>query len=59
MEEFTLTCTLDGTEVTVCVKEAGKAWPVAMLVQVRGRKGRIEWVKNCESVEEARDCLEK
>lgn len=53
MEPLTLTRTLDDTELTVCVKEAGKAWPVAMLVQVRVRKGRVEWIKNCASVEEA------
>ena len=52
-EPLTLTRTLGETELTVCVKEAGKAWPVAMLVQVRVKKGRIEWVKNCTSVEEA------
>ena len=59
MEPLTLTRTLGDTELTVRVKEAGKAWNVAMLVQVRVRQGRIEWVKNCASVEEARDCLEK
>ena len=53
MEPLTLTRTRGDTELTVCVKEAGKAWNVAMLVQVRVRQGRIEWVKNCASVEEA------
>lgn len=59
MEDFTLTRTLGETELTVSVKEAGKAWPVAMLVNMRVRKGRVEWVQNFESAEEARDCLGK
>lgn len=59
MEELTLTRTLSKTELTVHVKEPGKAWPVAMLVQVRVRQGRVEWIKNCASVEEAKACLGK
>lgn len=59
MEPLTLTRTLGDTELTVCVKEAGKAWPVAMLVQVIVKKERVEWVQNFESAEEAKDCLGK
>ena len=53
METVTLTRTLGDTEVTASVVPAGKAWPVAMLVQVRVRQGRAEWVQHFESVEEA------
>lgn len=59
MEEFTLTRTLGDTELTVCVKEAGKAWPVAMVVQVSFKRGRVEWVQTFESTEAVRECLEK
>ena len=54
MEPVTLTRTLGDTEVTASVVPAGKAWPVAMLVQVRVKTGRTEWVQHFESVEAMR-----
>ena len=51
MDPLTLTRTLGDAELTVCVKEAGKAWPVAMLVQMRVKKDRVEWVQTFESLE--------
>ena len=59
METVTLTRTLGDTEVTASVVPAGKAWPVAMLVQVRVRQGRTEWVQHFESVEEAERSIEQ
>lgn len=59
MEEFTLTRTLGDTELTVCVKGEGKAWPVGMVVQVRVKEGRTEWVQTFESVEKAVEIIEK
>lgn len=38
MEPLTITRTLGNTELTVSVKEAGKAWSVAMVIQVRVKK---------------------
>lgn len=51
MEPVTLTRALGDTEVTASVVPAGKAWPVAMLVRVRVKRGRTEWVQHFESVE--------
>lgn len=59
MEEFTLTRTLGDTELTACVKEAGKAWPVAMVVQVSFKRGRVEWVQTFESIEKAVEIIGK
>ena len=53
MEPLTLTRTLGDTELTVCVKEAGKAWPVAMVVQVKVKHKSVEWVQTFECAEEA------
>lgn len=57
MEPFTLTRTLGDTEISVNILPAGRAWSVAMVVQVRCRKGRVEWVQTFESVERARRAL--
>ena len=54
MEPITLTRTLGDTEITASVLPAGRAWPVAMVVQVRCKRGRVEWVQTFESVEMAR-----
>lgn len=54
MEPMTLTRALGNREVTASVIPAPKAWPVAMLVQIRVKEGRIEWVQTFESVEKAR-----
>lgn len=59
MEEITLTRTLGDTELTVCVKEVGKAWTVAMVVQVSFKRGRMEWVQTVESVEKVIAITEK
>ena len=57
MEHLTLTRTLESLELTVSVLPVGKAWPVAMAVQVRKKTGRVEWVQTFESVEQARRAI--
>ena len=58
MEPLTLARTLDGQELTVSVLPASMAWPVAMVVQVRVKEGRVEWVQTFESVEEVKRVIE-
>ena len=53
MEHLTLTRTLESLELTVSVLPVGKAWPVAMAVQVRKKTGRVECVQTFESLEAA------
>lgn len=57
MEPLTLTRALGDTEIAASALPAGRAWPVAMVVQVRCRKGRVEWVQTFESVERARRAI--
>lgn len=57
MNEITLTRTLGDTEITASVIPVGRAWTVAMAVQVKCRKGRVEWVQTFESVEQARRAM--
>lgn len=55
IDEITLTRTLGDCETSASVIHVGKAWTVAMAVQIRYRKGRVEWVKTFESAERARE----
>ena len=57
MEPLTLTRTLGDTEISASVLPAGRAWPVAMVVQIRYRRGYKEWVQAFESVEQARRAI--
>ena len=57
MDELTLTRSLGDLEITASVLPAGRAWPVAMVVQVRCSKERVEWVQTFESVEQARRAI--
>lgn len=59
MQPLTLIRTLDGVELTAEVRPAHPAWRVAMVVQVRAKQGRVEWVQTFESVEEARRNIEQ
>lgn len=59
MQPLTLIRTLDGVELTVEVRPAHPVWRVAMVVQVRVKQGRVEWVQTFESVEEARRNIEQ
>lgn len=57
MNEITLTRALGDTEITASVILVGRAWTVEMAVQVKCRKGRVEWVQTFESVEQARRAI--
>ena len=57
MDELTLTRTLGDTEITASVIPVGRAWTVAVAVQVKCRRGRVEWVQTFESVEQARRAI--
>ena len=57
MEPLTLTRTLADTELSVEVRPAHPVWHVAMVVQVRVKKGRVEWGQTFESVEQARRAI--
>lgn len=59
MEPATITRTLGSTEISVSVIHVGKEWPVAMAVQVRVKRGRVEWVQTLESIEKARGEIER
>ena len=59
MQPLTLTRTLDGVELTVEVRPAHPVWRVAMVVQVRVKRGRLEWVQTFESIEEAERSVEQ
>ena len=57
MEPITLTRTLGDTEISASVIPVGRAWRVAMAVQIRYKQRRIEWVQTFESVEQARRAI--
>lgn len=57
MEPLTLTRTLGDTEISASVIPVGRAWTVAMAVQIRYRRGYKEWVQTFESVEQARRAI--
>lgn len=57
MDELTITRTLGDCEISASVIPVGKAWRVAMAVQIRYKKGRVEWVQTFESVERAREAM--
>ena len=57
MDEMTLTRTLGDWEITASVVPVRHPWPVAMVVQIRYRRGYKEWVQTFESVEQARRAI--
>ena len=57
MDELTLTRSLGDWEITAGVVPVRHPWPVAMAVQVRCSKERVEWVQTFESVEQARRAI--
>lgn len=57
MEPITLTRTLGDTEISASVIPVGRAWTVAVAVQIRYKRGRVEWVQTFESVEQARRAI--
>lgn len=57
MDELTLTRSLGDLEITASVVPVRHPWPVAMVVQIRYRRGYKEWVQTFESVEQARRAI--
>lgn len=57
MDELTLTRSLGDWEITASVVPVRHPWPVAMVVQIRYRRGYKEWVQTFESVEQARRAI--
>lgn len=58
MDEITLTRILGDTEITASVIPVGRAWTVAMAVQItKYKRSRVEWVQTFESVEQARRAI--
>lgn len=59
MQPLTLTRTLDGVELTAEVRPAPPVWRVAMVIQVRVKEGRVQWVQTFDSVEAVQRCFGK
>ena len=59
MQPLTLTRTLDRVELTAEVRPAAPVWRVAMVVQVRVKQGRVEWVQTFDTMEAVHRCFEK
>lgn len=58
MDELTLTRTLGDTEIKASVIPVGRAWTVAMAVQItKYKRSHVEWVQTFESVEQARRAM--
>lgn len=56
MQPLTLTRTLDRVELTAEVRPAPPVWRVAMVVQVRVKQGRMEWVQTFDNIQELERC---
>lgn len=59
MQPLTLNRTLDGVELTAEVRPAHPVWRVAMVVQVRVKQGRVEWVQTFDTMEAVHRCFVK
>lgn len=59
MQPLTLTRTLDRVELTVEVRPAHPVWRVEMVIQVRVKEGRVQWVQTFDSVEAVQRCFGK
>lgn len=59
MQPLTLTRTLDGVELTAEVRPAHPVWRVEMVIQVRVKEGRVQWVQTFDSVEAVQRCFGK
>lgn len=57
MEEITIQSTLGAEEIAVYTLLTPRAWPVAIIIQVKYKSPHIDWVQNYESAEEAKRCL--
>lgn len=59
MQTITLTRTLNGAKLTDSVRHADPVWRVAMVIQVRVKEGRVQWVQTFDSVEAVQRCFGK
>lgn len=59
MQPLTITRTLDRVELTAEVRPADPVWRVAMVIQVRVKEGRVQWVQTFDSVEAVQRCFGK
>lgn len=59
MQPLTLIRTLEGVELTAEVRPAAPVWRVAMVVQVRVKQGRVEWVQTFDTMEAVHRCFAK
>ena len=59
MQPLTLTRTLDRVELTAEVRPASPVWRVAMVIQVRVKEVRVQWVQTFDSVEAVQRCFGK
>lgn len=59
MQPLTLTRTLDRVELTAEVRPAAPVWRVEMVIQVRVKEGRVQWVQTFDSVEAVQRCFGK
>lgn len=59
MQPLTITRTLDGVELTAEVRPAHPVWRVEMVIQVRVKEGRVQWVQTFDSVEAVQRCFGK
>lgn len=59
MQPLTITRALNGVKLDVSVLHAAPVWGVAMVVQVRVKEGRVEWVQTFETVEAIHRCFAK
>lgn len=59
MQPLTLTRTLDRVELTAEVRPAAPVWRVAMVIQVRVKEGRVQWVQTFDTMEAVHRCFAK
>lgn len=59
MQPLTITRTLDRVELTAEVRPADPVWRVAMVIQVRVKEGRVQWVQTFDTMEAVHRCFAK
>ena len=59
MQPLALIRTLDGVELTAEVRPAHPVWRVEMVIQVRVKEGRVQWVQTFDSAEAVQRCFGK
>lgn len=59
MQPLTLIRTLEGVELTAEVRPAAPVWRVAMVIQVKVKEGRVQWVQTFDTMEAVHRCFAK